>query len=243
MMGFMTLILCGSFLADAPAEAVTKPSFRQTGGIPTVEITAERAAPLVVPRGVDAIQYFTVTNRRSKPIEPSLAPGLGLYPHRSHKTIAAGDSAEYAVIFKTLRHGGETDRRLALLVEDKDAWVDWHFYVRRDVVCQPSRFSLGEVQSKSEARSVCTLQAIVGPDWKITSAESKRGNVTVTATETLRKPAEKGLVRVDFEITAKLDEKASPGPVDDVVVLHTTDKEMPEIWILCDGTVVVPKGE
>jgi hypothetical protein len=48
---------------------------------------------------------------------------------------------------------------------------------------------------------------------------------------------------VDFEITAKLSGEASPGPVDDVVVLQTTDKEMPEVWILCEGMVVAPKGE
>lgn len=243
MASLTTLFLCCSLLADTPAEAGRKPASRQTGSIPSVEINSESAAPLVVPRGVDAIQYFTVTNRRSKPIEPSLAPGLGLHSHRSHKTIAAGDSAEYAVFFKSRPYGGGSDRHLALWVEDTNEWLHWHFYVRRDVVCQPSRFSLGDVQSGTEARLTCTLQAIVGPDWKITSAESKRRHVTVTATESLRKPVEKGLVRVDFEITSKLDETASPGPIDDVVVLHTTDKEMPEIWILCEGTVVAPKGE
>lgn len=243
MSSFTALVLCCSLLCGPPAEAGRKTASRPNTSIPFVEISSESAAPLIVPRGVDAIQYFTLSNRRAEPIEPSLAPGLSIYSHRSHQGIAAGDSAEYAVFFKTRPHGGEVDRRLAVCVEEKNEYLHWRFKVRRDVVCHPSRLSLGDVRSGTEARSICTIQAIVGPDWKITSAESKRGQVTVSATETLRKPAEKGLVRVDFEIIAKLDGESSPGPIDDVVVLHTTDKEMPEIWILCEGPLVVPKVE
>jgi len=243
MVSFTSLVLCCSLLSGEPVEVGRNTGIRQTGSIPSVEIDFENAAPLIVPRGVDAIQYFKVTNRRGEPIDPSLAPGLSLHLHRFQKTIAAGDSADYAVLFKSRTHGGEVDRRLTFAVGEKDEWLHWHFYVRRDVVCHPSRFSLGDVPPGTEAQSNCTLQAIVAPGWKITSAESKRRSVTVTATETLRKPAEQGLVRVDFDITAKLDKAASPGPVDDVVVLHTTDKEMPEIWILYEGIVVAPKSE
>jgi len=241
MTTFTTLVLCFSLVSADPGAGSQTDSGRVKAKS-SIEIKVENPAPLVVPRGVDAIQHFTITNRRSQSIEILPAYGISLKLHRFQPTISEGDSADYAVLFKTLPHGGEVDRRLPLAIAGSSETIHWHrrFQVRRDVVCHPPRFSFGEVKHDAEARSICTLRCAVPAEWNVTSAKSRHSNVSVTAKETLREPMEKGLVRLDFEITAKLDRDKSSGPFDDIVVLHTTDKEMPEIWILCEGTVVAP---
>jgi hypothetical protein len=105
-------------------------------------------------------------------------------------------------------------------------------YIRSDVEFDPPAVDFGTVDRGAPAEKTMTVTSTQREGWKILEVKSPNPHLSGEAVETSRQRN-----RVTYELRARLDENAPPGPFRDHLILVTNEPRAQEILIMAEGEV------
>jgi type 1 fimbria pilin len=106
-------------------------------------------------------------------------------------------------------------------------------YIRTDVVFDPGLVRFNNVDLGEESTSVVNIRYAGRSDWDIVDVRTDNPHLVAQL-----KPGQRANGRVNYELSVKLDNKAKPGRIRDLITLVTNDKSNPYVPLMVEGIVV-----
>jgi hypothetical protein len=140
------------------------------------------------------------------------------------ENVEPGETGCILAVFNTKTHAGARAATVTVTFDKSSfAEVQLHVkgYIRTDVVFKPGEAMFGKVpQGKARTQEIL-LEYAGKPDWEITHAQCNEPYLQVAVQETSRQSG-----RINYTLTATLDESAPAGPLQTEVLLHTNDRNV-----------------
>lgn len=152
--------------------------------------------------------------------------------------IRAGQEGMVLARFNTDTFRGKKGATLTVVI-DRPAYAEVQLrvdgYIRRDIVFHPGAVEFGKLTAGETAERTIAIAYAGRNDWAITGVESPSPYLVTE----LREKSRSGQ-RVDYELVVKLTGEASPGYLQEELILTTNDRSSPRVPLQVIGQVESP---
>lgn len=141
--------------------------------------------------------------------------------------IRAGEEGMVLARFNTDTFRGKKGATLTVVI-DRPSYAEVQLrvdgYIRRDLVFHPGAVQFGKLAAGETAERTVAIAYAGRSDWEITGVESASPYLLTE----LREKSRSGQ-RVDYELVVKLSGEASPGYLQEEIILQTNDRSSPRV--------------
>ncbi|WP_164100948.1 DUF1573 domain-containing protein [Candidatus Laterigemmans baculatus] len=152
--------------------------------------------------------------------------------------IRAGEEGVIRARFNTDTFRGQKGATLTVVI-DRPAYAEVQLrvdgYIRRDIVFHPGAVEFGKLAAGEAAERTVAIAYAGRGDWQITGVESPSPYLLTELREKSRSGG-----RVDYELVIKLTGEASPGYLQEELVLTTNDRKSPRVPLQVIGQLEAP---
>lgn len=194
-----------------------------------------------VARAAKAEHTFSFKNESDQPIEivGVTASCTCTKPEVPTKLIQPGAEGQIVAKYQTKLFTGQRGATLNVSLKKGNSYgtailrVDG--YIRQDVVVHPESVELPRVLAAEGGTSKVKILYAGRSDWKITEVKCEQANMQFKLTELLRQNG-----RVEYELETTIPKNHSLGLVQDIITVHTNDKNLTSFPVALSANVVQP---
>lgn len=194
-----------------------------------------------VARAAKAEHTFSFKNNSEQPIEilSVTASCTCTKPEVPTKLIQPGAEGQVVAKYQTKAFSGQRGATLNVSLKKGNTYgtailrVDG--YIRQDVVVHPESVELPRVLAAEGATGKVKILYAGRSDWKITEVKCEQAGMQFKLTETLRQNG-----RVEYELETTVPKGHSLGQVQDIITLHTNDKNLTSFPVGLSANIVQP---
>ncbi|MCA9061388.1 MAG: DUF1573 domain-containing protein [Planctomycetaceae bacterium] len=193
----------------------------------------------VVATGSDVLKVITIRNTLNSQVHISSVQkscSCLIYEGPATTLLQPGEETTIQLSMDTRKFKHKRDVTLSIYFDAPqfaEVRIPVSAYIRTDVVFEPGRVQFGSVAFGEGGQQTVNIAYAGRSDWKITDVKISNPDIAADLKETTRAAG-----RIDYNLTVKLDAKARPGRIRDLITLVTDDSANPYVPLIVEGTVV-----